>query len=393
MKAVADDKIPFLKGVLEPYMEVVYLPGSAIRPTDLIDADCLITRTRTLCNRDLLEGTPVRFIASATIGFDHIDTVWCNRAGIRWTNSPGCNSGSVAQYVTAALLEMAERMDFDLHDKTLGIIGVGHVGSKVHRIAELLGMKVLLNDPPRSRTEGPDHFTDLKILLTHSDIITLHVPLNREGPDKTLYLVDQQFLEAMKPGALLINTSRGEVIHEAELMKRLGGDQETKRPRNQRREARDNHRLSSLVTRHLSLVIDVWKDEPHINRELLALAEIATPHIAGYSLDGKLNATRMVVQAVAAEFNLNMDPETILAHHPPRITHHASRVTYHDYIRATYDILADDRRLRESPETFEDQRNHYPERREFSAYIIDPFPEGETGQLLQSLGFLHKPPI
>jgi len=381
MKAVIDDKIPFIRGILEPYADVVYLPGGQIRRDHLLDADCLITRTRTRCNQELLKGTAVRFIASATIGFDHIDTLWCNKAGVRWTNSPGCNSGSVAQYITAALLEMSERLNFNLHDKTLGIIGVGHVGSKVQRIAELMGMNVLLNDPPRSRAEGPDHFTDLKKLLSDSDIITLHVPLNREGQDKTRHLVDREFLEAIKPGAILINTSRGEVVDEAELIRRLQGDQ--------RPETRDRNKdNSSLVTRHLSLVIDVWNDEPHISRQLLSLTDIATPHIAGYSLDGKMNATRMVVQAVATEFGLKLDPEDGLTNlRACGLTDHGSRITLHDYIRATYDILADDRRLRESPETFEEQRNNYPEHREFNAHTIDPFPEGNLGHLLKSLGF------
>ena len=427
MKVVIDDKIPFIRGILEPYADVVYLPGGQIRRDHLLDADCLITRTRTRCNQELLEGTAVRFIASATIGFDHIDTLWCNKAGIRWTNSPGCNSGSVAQYITAVLLEISERLNFSLHDKTLGIIGVGHVGSKVQRIAELMGMNVLLNDPPRSRAEGPDLFTDLKKLLSNSDIITLHVPLNREGQDKTYHLVDQEFIEALKPGAVLINTSRGEVVDEAELIQRLQGERKPetrdKRPetgdqrketRDKRQETRDkrqetsderpetrdrDHHLSSLITihsslfthhsslitRNLSLVIDVWENEPHINRELLGLADLATPHIAGYSLDGKMNATRMVVQAVTTEFGLKLDSEDGLA--GLRITHQASRITLHDYIRETYDIRADDRRLRESPETFEEQRNQYPERREFSAYTIDPFPEGDLGQLLNALGF------
>jgi erythronate-4-phosphate dehydrogenase len=388
MKAVIDDKIPFIRGILEPYAEVVYLPGAQIRRDHLLDADCLITRTRTRCNRELLEGTKVRFIASATIGFDHIDTLWCKQAGIRWTNSPGCNSGSVAQYITTALLEMSARLDFNLHDKTLGIIGVGHVGSKVQRIAKLLGMHVLLNDPPRSRAEGPDLFTDLKTLLSNSDIITLHVPLNREGPDKTLHLVDREFLEAMQPGAILINTSRGEVVDESALI------QWAKNDRKQNPSSLVTHH-SSLVTRHSSLVLDVWENEPHINRDLLYLADIATPHIAGYSLDGKMNATRMVVQAVAAGFGLKVDPDDGLAgfracglsDHSSRITYHDSCYTLHDYIRATYDILADDRRLRESPDTFEEQRNNYPERREFSAYTIDPFPDGDLRQLLKAMGF------
>ncbi len=377
MKFIIDDKIPFIRGVFEPFGDVVYLPGAAIVKKDLLDADCLLVRTRTHCDRDLLEGTPVKFIATATIGFDHIDTGWCETNGIAWTNSPGCNSGSVAQYITAALLEIADRLGFDLKDKTIGIIGAGNVGKKVERIARLLGMTVLVNDPPRERDEGPEHFTSLPVLLQNSDIVTLHVPLNREGEDKTFHMVGRQFLKDLKPGATLINSSRGEVVNEAEVV----------------RVFREFSQLGELKKPGL-LVIDVWENEPEINRELLDLAAIATPHIAGYSQDGKHNATRMITDATCNFFGLTGDAETLnieplscenLTLKPT--SSHQSLITCHSIVRATYNILADDLLLRESPETFEKQRNNYPIRREFSAYTIDPFPEGEIGQILKGLRF------
>ncbi len=179
IKIVADNKIPFLAGALESAARVEYMPGSEISGEQLMDADALITRTRTRCNRELLEGTSVRFIASATIGYDHIDTEYCRQQGIEWTNAPGCNSFSVEQYVVSALLWLAHHRRIDLRTLTLGIIGVGNVGSKVANAARVLGMKVLLNDPPRERQEGSAEYSSLEELKSRADIITLHVPLNR----------------------------------------------------------------------------------------------------------------------------------------------------------------------------------------------------------------------
>ncbi len=386
MKFVIDDKIPFIRGVFEPHAEVVYLPGGEIRREHLLNADGLLVRTRTHCNKNLLEGTPVKFIGTATIGFDHIDTGWSESNGIYWTNAPGCNSGSVAQYITAVLLEIAESKGFELKDKTLGIIGGGHVGKKVERIARLFGMHVLLNDPPRERAEGSVSFTGIHELLHTSDIVTIHVPLNREGADKTYHMVNRRFIENLKPGAALINSSRGEIVDESEVVRML-------------RELRELRKLGFMA-------LDVWENEPDINLELLGLVDIATPHIAGYSQDGKHNATRMITEAACRFFgltgtegslsinplnndNLNLNPRHLspVTRHPSPITRHQSPVTSHSFIRATYDILSDDRRLRESPGTFEKQRNNYPIRREFSVYTIDPFPEGETGSILSGLGF------
>ena len=369
MKAVVDDKIPFIKGVLEPYFEVIYLPGKEIRKEEILDADALIVRTRTACNAELLEGTGVRFIGTATIGFDHIDTNWCEQNGITWTNAPGCNSGSVAQYITAALIELADQQHFKLCDKTLGIIGVGHVGSKVDKIARALGIRILLNDPPRARKEGEKGFVELNELLAQSDIVTIHVPLNREGPDKTMNLVDQGFLQKLKPGSTLINTSRGEVVDEEAV-------------------------ISSIAYHLSSIVLDVWHNEPDINRKLLNLATIATPHIAGYSLDGKWNGTRMVIEKLFQFFKVDIEFAN-MENNPtgPRFRGDDLLASPDDkhlwtIFRATYDILADDRRLRESPETFEEQRGNYPVRREYGAWRIEPFPEGEIGRMLKEIGFV-----
>ena len=354
MKIVADDKIPFLRGVLEPFAGVVYLPGAAITREQVRDADALLIRTRTKVTRELLEGTPVQFVATATIGYDHLDTAWLDGADIAWTNAPGCNSGSVMQYVAAALAWLARTKGFSFRDITLGIIGVGHVGSKVARLAELLGMDVLLNDPPRQREEGDAGFVALGDLLGASDIVTLHVPLNREGKDKTLGMVDEFFVSRMKAGALLINSSRGPVITDAVV-----------------KEALRNGHLGGAV-------FDVWNHEPQIDRELMALTDLATPHIAGYSVDGKANGTAMSVQALARHFALPLTqwfPEQLPPPPQPVITLTSDNRDFEEILRTailhTYPIDRDDKALREAPERFEELRGNYPVRREFHNYSIN----------------------
>ena len=190
MKIVCDNKIPFLRGALEPYAEVVYLPGAETTPEVVKDADAVVTRTRTRCDASLLEGSRVRAIATATIGFDHIDTTWCEAHGIAWSNAPGCNSWSVKQYISSVLAVLAQRHGLKLDTLTLGVVGVGNVGSKVAEVGRAYGMRVLLNDPPRARAEGPEAFTDLDTLLAESDIVTVHVPLTRGGEDATWHLFD-----------------------------------------------------------------------------------------------------------------------------------------------------------------------------------------------------------
>jgi erythronate-4-phosphate dehydrogenase len=371
MKIVIDKKIPFIDGVLERYGEIVYLEGREITRDDVRDADALIIRTRTTCNQALLEGTKVRFIASATIGFDHIDTPFCEANNIFWTNAAGCNSSSVQQYIAAALFHLAEEFQFELAQKTIGIVGVGNVGSKVAKLCQALGMRVLLNDPPRERREGPKEFVSLKTVIEQADILTLHVPLNLEGKDKTLHMVDERLLSKFKKNQILINSSRGEVVKNDALK-------------------------SSLKKKKIAdCVLDVWEHEPDIDRELLGLVEIATPHIAGYSADGKANGTAMSVQAFSRFFGLDLDawyPEKVPLPFSTTLEVECSNLSNQavlaGLVKRTYDILADDARLRMSPETFERQRGAYPLRREFPTYTLKLLnaPAG-LKTLVQAIGF------
>ena len=355
MKIVADENIPFLKGVLEPYANVVYLPGKEISSGIVKNADALIIRTRTLCNKELLEGSSVKFIASATIGFDHIDDKYCKKQGIAWTNAPGCNSSSVQQFIAAVLIHVFRKHKLSAADLTLGVIGVGNVGSKVANLGNILGMKVLLNDPPRERSEGSAKFTELYDLLHQSDIVTFHVPLSFSGPDKTYHMVNNQFLNYLKHDCLLINTSRGSVVDEPALKQTL-----------------KQGRLKGVI-------LDVWNNEPEIDRELLQMVDIGTPHIAGYSQDGKANGTSMSVKALAHYFNLplkNWYPEEILSPVQPEIHLDGNLETlemiWYKLIHHTYPVERDDLALRNMQQEFENLRGNYPVRREFQAYSMIP---------------------
>ncbi|MDP4226747.1 MAG: NAD(P)-dependent oxidoreductase, partial [Bacteroidota bacterium] len=191
MKIIIDDKIPFIKGVLESYGKVEYIAGANISKDDVKDADALIIRTRTHCTKELLEGSKIKFIATATIGFDHIDTAYCEQNGIYWTNAAGCNSSSVQQYMASVLIHLAGKHGLSFKKRTLGVIGVGHVGRKVVKLAEALGFRVVLNDPPLARRIGPCGYISLDGIIREADVITLHVPLTYEGEDKTYHLIDE----------------------------------------------------------------------------------------------------------------------------------------------------------------------------------------------------------
>lgn len=354
MTFIIDDKIPYIKGVLEPFGEVLYLPGASITPSVVKNATALLIRTRTRCDATLLEGSSVSCIVTATIGYDHIDTDYCERVGIRWMNAPGCNAGSVAQYVAAALLTLSQRKGFLLKGKTIGVVGVGHVGSKIALMAESLGMRVLLNDPIRARRAGTDAFCSLDTVLQESDIISLHVPLTYNGEDATFHLVDEAFINKLKHNPILINTCRGEVLHTEKVV-----------------EARRLGLFSSLV-------IDCWENEPSIDRELLQLADIATPHIAGYSRDGKANATTMVIRSISRALHLGLDQWQVTPHEEPvnpviRLDGStlSDEAVIAEAVMRTYNILHDDRALRLHPNQFESLRGDYAIRREFPAYLVE----------------------
>lgn len=371
MKIVADDKIPFLRGALEPYAEVIYLPGKQISKEDLIDSDALLIRTRTKCTESLLEGTKISFIGTATIGFDHIDTHYCKSQKITWTNAPGCNSSSVHQYIAAALFKISAADNFNLKDKTLGIIGVGNVGSKVEKLARSIGMKVLLNDPPRARTEGSGNFHSLDTLLSESDIITVHVPLNLLGEDFTYHLFNEESVGKIRRGTWFINSSRGEVADTQSIKSAL-----------------HEGRLKGAI-------IDVWEKEPDIDRDLMQMALIATPHIAGYSTDGKANGTAMVVNSLGKYFNLTFDnwyPGNLPSPASPFISIECNGKSDEEILREavnyTYNIEEDNLNLRKSPSDFEKLRGDYPLRREFTSYKVDL--NGGTDNvrhILKNIGF------
>jgi erythronate-4-phosphate dehydrogenase len=354
VKIVCDSHIPFLEGVLEPYAQVQYAPGQEINREMIMDADALIIRTRTRCDSNLLEGTKVRFIATATIGFDHIDTQWCKANGITWTNAPGCNSWSVQQYMGSLLVTMANRFGFECKQKTLGVVGVGNVGFKVARLAALLGFRILLCDPPRARREGNAGFVSIDEIIEKSDIITCHVPLTESGEDATYHLFDSSRLKKMNSNQILINTSRGEVV-DGDALKQA---------------------LKSGSIKAASL--DVWEHEPAIDPELLDLLFTATPHIAGYSIDGKATGTMMCVHSLAKFFDLPCADWEIDSAPLPRqplefqidAEGKSIQQVLSEAILHSYDIMEDDARLRADIDQFEKLRSSYPVRREFPVFSV-----------------------
>ena len=341
MKIVADTNIPFLKGVLEPFAEVVYLDGRAIDRAAMSDADAIIIRTRTRCNAETLVGTRVKMIASATIGTDHIDLPWCAAHGIEVCNAEGCNAGGVADYVFSALYGTASRHSIKLDGATIGIVGVGHVGKIVEQMSRSLGFRVLLNDPPRAAREGDAAFVDLDTLLEQSQVITLHVPLD----STTRGMASEAFFEKMQPGAIFINAARGEVVDESALL----------------------HARPKLG----ALILDTWCNEPAVNPNLIEVCDIATPHIAGYSYQGKQNGTAMAVQAVARHFGigalLDFAPQTETEALKP-VSVHLQGKTQGEIaaiLQYNYPIFTDDFLFRSNPGSFELLRSEYNYRREF----------------------------
>lgn len=344
MKIIIDDKIPYIhEAVHSIASEVMFVPGNEFTPQLVHDADVLIVRTRTHCNRALLEGSKVKFIATATIGFDHIDTAYCKAAGIKWMNCPGCNAKSVQQYIESALMLLKLVTDVDLATLTLGVVGVGNVGKKIVDLGTQLGMRVLQNDLPRAAAEGAQGFVSLDTIARECDIITFHTPLNRGGEFNTFHLADKHFFDSLKRRPLIINTSRGEVIQTQPLLDALN---------------------AGVIS---EAIIDVWENEPEINLELLEKVFLGTPHIAGYSADGKANATSMALNAVCTFYGINQH-FAITPPAPVNPVIHADN--YEEAVLMMYDPREDSNRLKEEPARFEWFRGHYPFRREKQAYEV-----------------------
>ncbi len=381
IQIVVNKRTPYIVDAFEKIGKVTALDTHEINKDTIQDADILIVRSETKVNRDLLEGSRVKFVGTVTIGTDHIDEEYLAQNGITFVSAPGSNSNSVSEYITASLLELANINKFALQGKTIGIIGVGNVGSQVWRKAEALGLHVLLNDPPLKQqgSSYPLHSLDE---LMEADIITLHVPLTYNGPDASYHLFDENRIRKMKHGAILINTSRGAVVE-------------------------TNALKNALFDKHLSAaVLDVWEKEPSINTALLELVTLGTPHIAGYSLDGKMNALRMNYEAVCRFLSLPIDtdvksllPNSMLPEIRIDMSEFSFEQTLYEIIKECYDILLDDQSLRQlMPLPEEERRNYFQKlraeyriRREFFNYSVClPDKAKEIANVIRLLGFKVK---
>lgn len=373
-----DENIPMGQGVFGPHGKVTPFAGRLLRRADILSADALIVRSVTKVDGALLAGTAVKFVATATIGTDHVDTAWLRANGIAFASAPGSNANSVGDYVAAALVHLERKGRFSPAGKTLGIVGYGNVGKRVALKAAALGMSVVKCDPPLRESAGdPGEFLDLGALLERSDAVTLHVPLVTGGRHPTRRMADAGFFGRLSRSALFINTCRGETVAEPDLMA-----------------ARRSGRVSSMV-------LDVFAGEPRVDRALAEAADLATPHIAGYSVEGKVGGTFQAAEAFRRHFSL---PKPVLPDRPapprPEIPYPAAPPAgdgafLAECLRRAYDIEADDARLRlalaePDPGTaFDRLRREYPARHEFQAYRVSGIPDRkrELRARLLGLGF------
>ena len=374
MNLVVDENIVLAKEAFGSFGNLLLTNGRKISNELLRDADILIVRSITNVNKGLLTNTKVKFVGTATIGTDHIDTDYLLREGVEFSDAKGCNSNSVAEYVITALMRIAVENKFSIKNKTIGIVGVGNVGSRVVEFAEALGLKALKNDPPKERANIGSGYSELDEILK-ADIVTLHVPLNLTGTDKTYYLLNENNLPDLKQGAILINTSRGPVI--------------------------DNDALSNIIDKkQLKVVLDVWEGEPLINTELLKKVKIGTPHIAGYSLEGKVNGTKIIYDSLCKFTSSNSDWKPLLPQvneneiEPPLAGTEEEKL--HFVFNKIYNIKNDDSLLRrlltmkenETVTYFDKLRKEYAVRREFENYTLKvKDDESDFNDLLRILGF------
>lgn len=355
MHIVADENIPLLDEFFSGFGRLTRLPGRLIDHTSVADADILLVRSVTRVDAEMLAGTPVRFVGTCTIGTDHLDLAGLAAAGIEVASAPGCNARGVVEYVLSCLLTLSERTACAWQDKVVGILGVGEVGGRLATTLQALGVQTLLCDPPRAE-RGEQGLVTLNELIQDSDVISCHVPLTTQGAHATHHLFDQTRLAALRPGAWLINSSRGPVI--------------------------DNVALYQLLQQRsdLQVALDVWESEPLVDPQLAARCALATPHVAGYSLDGKLRGTAQIYQALCHFMSLPV--RLVLDQLAPRSGAGEWLLepgTPPDWalaraLRLVYDVRDDDARLRAmlkdvesaqaSREGFDRLRKEYPLRRE-----------------------------
>ena len=378
MKIVADANIPFVRECFSSVGEVEVLSGRDITSQKVVDADALLVRSITPVNEELLQGSAVRFVGTATIGFDHVDLGYLEHNHIGFASAPGSNANSAAEYIIAALLEIASKRKIELEGKSIGVIGVGNVGSRVARKCEALGMHVLRNDPPLQRQTGDPQYVPIEALYD-CDFITIHTPLAREGGDKTFHLADAGFFSSLKPGAVFLNASRGAVM--------------------------DSEALKAAIRagRLRAVVLDVWEGEPNIDTGLLEMVDLGTPHIAGYSFDGKVAGMIMIYDALCAHFDLRLACEIkdfLPQPDVPRLEVETGELSDEESlaraVERVYSIKRDDENLRQivrQPSDrrgrfFDDLRKQYPVRREFHnttvvARASSPCEHGQDARKMQ----------
>jgi len=378
MKIIADTNIPFVEDCFSAIGDVTLVSGREITAELVKDADILLVRSITKVNEELLGGSSVKFAATATIGMDHIDREYLDRSGIGFSSAPGSNANSVAEYVVAALLALGKKYKFLLEGKSIGIVGVGNVGSKVAVKAAALGMKVVLNDPPLKRQTGDDKYRPLEEVL-ECDFVTMHTPLTVDGEDKTYHLADEKFFASMKTGSFFFNSSRGGV-HDTDALKAV------------------------LESKGIAgAVLDVWENEPGIDNELLLKVDLSTPHIAGYSYDGKVAGMIMIYEAACRYFGLEIAHSIDDFLPAPEIAEIAvdpsagdEQTIIHDTVQSIYVINRDDFNTREilivEPEGrakwFDDLRKNYPVRREFqNTHVVIGDKGSELARKLGGIGF------
>ncbi|GKT12640.1 MAG: erythronate-4-phosphate dehydrogenase [Thiomicrorhabdus sp.] len=367
---IIDDAIPYAKQIFSHLGKVITLPGKSIDAQSVKDAYALIVRSRTQVNESLLKGSNIQFVGSTVVGLDHIDQNYLENNNIHFYSAQGCNANSVAEFIITALFDLAEHLGFELKNKTLGIIGVGHVGSLVHQKAKALGMTCLLNDPPRQRLENnlPEQFVDLDHCL-QADIITFHTPLTTEGEDATFDLLSAKRLEKIRPDQIIINAARGGIINE--------------------------YAWSQIET--LANIIDCWVEEPKISETLYNTAYLATPHIAGHSLDAKVAGSEMVYKALCDFWQTDPQSEwqNSLPPPPAQITmskNRSEQTELSQLLNKTHNIHKDDQAIRgdsisEVHRKYEYYRRNFPIYREWQHHTINVTNNAKLSKLLKSLNF------
>ncbi|MFB6325866.1 4-phosphoerythronate dehydrogenase PdxB [Pantoea deleyi] len=370
MKILVDENMPYARELFSRTGEVVAVPGRPLPVAELADAQGLMVRSVTQVNEALLTGTPVKFVGTATAGTDHVDEAGLQRAGVAFSAAPGCNAIAVVEYVFSALLLLAERDGFQLRDRTVGIVGVGNVGGRLQKRLEAWGIRTLLCDPPRADRGDEGEFLSLDTVAAQADILTFHTPLFKEGPYRSWHLADAALLMGLKPNTILINACRGAVVDNAAL-------------------------LEVLNMRHdLSVVLDVWEPEPDLSLALLDKVDIATPHIAGYTLEGKARGTTQVFEAWCDFIGQPQQvPLSTLLPVPEfsEITLNGplDQPTLKRLAHLVYDVRRDDAPLRKvaaKPGEFDRLRKQYQERREWSSLQVN-CDDAATAGMLNQLGF------